>query len=124
MIKLTTELQPGKIFYHVCGVNRTETKSGEITRYIVASGTYDVELGLRGVYSRKSPFFQVICEYENYAGQTESYSTERSAHDMGVFKPGEKRSVHNLNRGFWTREELQEDLCFFKKLAFSRTSDA
>ena len=45
MIKLTTELQPGKIFYHVCGVNRTETKTGEMTRYIVASGTYDVELG-------------------------------------------------------------------------------
>ena len=120
MIKLTTELQPGKIFYHVCGVNRTETKSGSISRYIVASGTYDVELGLRGVYSRKSPFFRVICEYENYTGQTESYSTERSAHDMGVFKPGEKRSVHNLNRGFWTREEAEQ---FIKELQEDKFSD-
>lgn len=120
MIKLTTELQPGKIFYHVCGINRTETKAGDISRYIVASNTFDVELGTSGLYSRKSPFFRVICEYENYHGKIESYETERSAHDMGVFKPGEKRSVHNLNRSFWTREEAEQ---FIKELQEDKFSD-
>lgn len=119
MIKLTTELQPGKIFYHVCGVNRTKTEAGSYHRYIVASNVYDVELGFDG-YSRKSPFFKTIVEYTDYHGKKDSYETDRSAHDMGVFAPGEDRRVHNLNRSFWTKEEAEE---FIKELQENKFSD-
>ena len=115
MIKLTTELQPGKIFYHVNGSNRTKTADGDFCKMIVTSPVYDVNLR-----NRKSPFFNVIVEYASVVGVT-SYNSDRSANDMGIFNPGESRDVFNLNRSFWKKEEAE---AFIKELQADKFSDA
>lgn len=119
MIKNSEELVPGKIFYEVCGVNRTLTKAGEFTKHVVIGNVYDHLMGFDGYY-RKAQFFPVSVEYVNYDGKVVSYDTERSTNDMGVFSKNEKRNVYNLNRGFWTKEEAEE---FIKELQADKFSD-
>ena len=85
---------PGRILYHVYGINRTKTEVSEteINKRIITSKPFKVSLGTRDAW-----FVKYI---ENYIsdGEIRSYASEGSLSDMGVEGPGEDYVPYNLNR--------------------------
>lgn len=115
-----TDFVPGRILYHVYGCNRTETKvdESEISKLIVVSHPYPVDLG----GSQKCLFANVINCYIGYNGKERSYTTERSLNDMGV-DTKTNRGVYNLNRAFTSKESAMKFLAELKADEFSDPVD-
>lgn len=111
-----TDFVPGRILYHVYGVNRTNTvvSEDEITKLIVIRKPHDVQLYL----SRSVKFVDVITIYKGCEGEDRSYEDDKSLGDMGVLPEG--KSPHNLNRAFTTKESA---LAFLQELRDDKFSD-
>lgn len=85
---------PGRILYHVYGINRTKTEVSEteIDKRIILSKPFKVQLGSKDCW-----FVKYLCCYIS-DGENRSYETKGSLADMGVAGPGEDYTPYNLNR--------------------------
>lgn len=111
---------PGRILYHVYGINRKNTKVDEsnIDKLIVLSHPFQVELGGSQTYL----FAKMINCFINHNGKESSYTNERSLNDMGVdTKNG--CSVYNLNRVFTSKESAMKFLAELRADEFSDPVD-
>lgn len=115
-----TDFVPGRILYHVYGINRKNTvvDESEINKLIITSHPYEVELG----GSQKYLFVKVINCYVNCDGEESSYRTEHSLNDMGV-DTKTNRGVYNLNRAFTSKEAALKFLAELRADEFSDPVD-
>lgn len=115
-----TDFVPGRVLYHVYGINRKNTvvAESEINKLIITSHPYEVELG----GSQKYLFVKVINCYIDCEGKDRSYNTECSLNDMGVdTKTG--RAIYNLNRAFTSKEDAMKFLAELREDEFSDPVD-
>ncbi|BBC78162.1 Hypothetical protein KNT65_gp114 [Escherichia phage EcS1] len=125
-IKSVSEFYPGRIMYHVYGVNRTNTKvdESEISKYIILSKPYPVALGTHSSTPYTAMFVKIICVYMS-DGEERSYETETSIADCGVFDGAHQhRSAHNLNRVMPSKEDAMMFLQELRDDKFSDPDDA
>ncbi|QYN80552.1 hypothetical protein [Kosakonia phage Kc304] len=115
-----SDFVPGRVLYHVYGVNRKNTvvDESEINKLIITSHPYEVEL----CGSQKYLFVKLINCYIDCSGKESSYKTESSLNDMGV-DTGNKRSVYNLNRAYTSKEAAMKFLAELKADKFSDPVD-
>ena len=92
---------PGRILYHVYGINRTKTEVSEteINKRIITSKPFKVSLGTRDAW------FVKFIEHYIAGDEVRSYKTEGSLADMGVEGPGEDYTPYNLNRIHVSKED-------------------
>lgn len=115
-----TDFVPGRVLYHVYGINRKNTIVDEsrINKLIVTSHPFEVELG----GSQKYLFVKVINCYVGMDGENRSYNTECSLNDMGV-DTKTNRGVYNLNRAFTSKEAAMKFLAELRADEFSDPVD-
>jgi hypothetical protein len=112
-----SDFVPGRIMYHVYGVNRTETEVSltNVSKYIVLSKPY--RSGLSDIL-----MVNVICEFTSIDGTKHSYRTDICPSDSAVFEDP-KRKPHNLNRMFGDVESALEFMAELKANKFSSPED-
>lgn len=101
-----TDIVPGRILYHVYGVDRTRTIINErdVNRVIITSKPFVEKY-------TGSLFVKAIECYVDHNGNERSYHSERSLSDMGIMQDG--KSPYNLNRAFTSKisaMQFQEEL--------------
>lgn len=126
-IKHSSELQVGKIVYHVYGCDRTNTtlNPDNITKLIILGKPKMHLLGTCGgkFEGWESPFIDVKVIYTSGYGGGE-YDSEYSLHDMGVMDLGRDSKVYNLNRIFSSKEDAEAFLIELQNDSFSDADDA